>query len=1220
MKPTRKTNAALLAEIEDLQTKLAEAQSTLQANRSLQWEITERKPQEERILRLTSLYAVLSRVNEAIVRTDDEESLFREVCRIVAEEGGFPLVWIGQAKDRRVVPEAWSGPAEDYLKQIKVETEGKLGQGPTGTCIRENRPIVNDDFTTNPTMSPWREAALRYGFGASAAFPLRRGGKAVGAMTLYAPQPGVFDAEQVALLESLSADISYALDTLDQEQLRIHAEQSLRESDERLHFSLETSHTGAWDLDLVDHTAFRSLEHDRIFGYTELLPQWTYETFLEHVLPEDRMLVDGNFRRAVETQTDWSFECRIRRTDGQVRWIWAAGRHRRDAAGTAQRMAGIVQDITDLRKAQEALRESEERYRTVADFTYDWEFWIDPDGRFKYVSPSVERIVGLPIGQTDAAEDTLRRIVHPQDLKKRLAHLREEMKGNSPGEAEFRIVRSDGQIRWIHHVCRPIHDSQGRFLGTRGSNRDITEHKHAEALRLANSYNRSLIEASLDPLVTIGPDGKITDVNSATELATGCTRKELIGTDFSDYFTEPDKARAGYQQVFQEGSVRDYPLELRHRDGRIASVLYHASVYHDEMGNPVGVFAAARDITRRKQGEEALRRASAYNRSLIDASLDPLVTIGPDGKITDVNSATELATGCTREELIGTDFSDYFTEPDKAQAGYQQVFQEGSVRDYPLELRHHDGHVTSVLYHASVYRDEMGNPVGVFAAARDITAWRQAEEAVKIERQRLYDVMETLPVYVVLLSKDYHVPFANRFFRERFGESNGKRCFEYLFNRNEPCEICETYKVLKTHAPLGWEWTGPDGRNYDIHDFPFTDTDGSPMIMEMGIDVTDRQKAFEELERRASQLQRLTMELSQAEDRERHRLAQILHDDLQQLLVGAKLHLNILANKIHSGESKDAKTLLSQVHDLISESIDKSRSLSHELTPPLLYQGTLVDAMTWLAQRMQRTCGLTVDVDAGADADLSSDTLKAFAYKAAQEMLFNVVKHARVKRAKLQLRRLKGYVRLIVSDEGKGFDLNTLGKAGGFGLFSIQERSRLLGGWMKFKSTPGAGSIFVLAVPDAAAPATAEAVGQPADRQAVARHTARTRAAEREANHPLRVLLVDDHKVMREGVAALLDEQPDIEVVGQAGNGRDAISMTRKLQPDVVVMDVAMPILGGEEATRRIKSHWPQTRVIALSLSEETIVSKKMRKAGAECYLSKTDPSEKLLAAIRGQK
>lgn len=119
----------------------------------------------------------------------------------------------------------------------------------------------------------------------------------------------------------------------------------------------------------------------------------------------------------------------------------------------------------------------------------------------------------------------------------------------------------------------------------------------------------------------------------------------------------------------------------------------------------------------------------------------------------------------------------------------------------------------------------------------------QAYAAVQAERQRLHDVLQALPVYVILLSRDYRVIFANRFFEERYGKAHGRPCYNYLFNRDRPCEICETFKVLTTGKPINWEWTGPDGHDYEVHDFPFTDSGGVPMIMEVGIDVTEMNRA-----------------------------------------------------------------------------------------------------------------------------------------------------------------------------------------------------------------------------------------------------------------------------------------------------------------------------------------------------------------------------------------
>ena len=140
---------------------------------------------------------------------------------------------------------------------------------------------------------------------------------------------------------------------------RKHLDAALRESEDRLRFALDEIETGAWEIDLVDHSAYRSLKHDQIFGYETMLPKWTYEMFLEHIVPEDRAMVDQKFQQAMETKGDWHFECRIIRRDGEERWILARGRHRLESDGQSRRVAGIVQDITERKRLEEQLRRSQ---------------------------------------------------------------------------------------------------------------------------------------------------------------------------------------------------------------------------------------------------------------------------------------------------------------------------------------------------------------------------------------------------------------------------------------------------------------------------------------------------------------------------------------------------------------------------------------------------------------------------------------------------------------------------------------------------------------------------------------------------------------------------------------------------------------------------------------------------------------------------------------------
>jgi PAS domain S-box-containing protein len=259
------------------------------------------------------------------------------------------------------------------------------------------------------------------------------------------------------------------------------------------------------------------------------------------------------------------------------------------------------------------------------------------------------------------------------------------------------------------------------------------------------------------------------------------------------------------------------------------------------------------------------------------------------------------------------------------------------------------------------------------------------------------------------------------------------------------------------------------------------DVHGRPLYCVTHVhDVTDRKQAeealrslnerlelqiaqrTEDLRHTVDRLRKLTLDLSQAEDRERKRIADILHEDVQQTLAAAKFHLNLLDSEPRNVE--EAGEIVGQVKHMLKDAIEKSRNLSHELSPAL-YQVELLEILNWLAHHMQEKHGLTVRVEAHGPVDSPSEPLKAFLYKVAQELLFNVVRHAGVREARLRVRRTRQSIYLSVIDQGWGFDPQKLERAAGFGLLGIRERVQSLGGRMKIKSAPGTGSRFLITVP-----------------------------------------------------------------------------------------------------------------------------------------------------------
>lgn len=352
-----------------------------------------------------------------------------------------------------------------------------------------------------------------------------------------------------------------------------------------------------------------------------------------------------------------------------------------------------------------ALKKSEHRYKRLLESVTSYVYTVNfkkgqPVNTFH--GPGCEAVTGYTSAEYSANPLLWHSMIHKDDIDKVMEQVSELHLGANAPTIEHRIIRKNGSMLWIESTLVPTFDSGGQLISYDGIITNINDRKIAqEALQRANAYNRSLFEASPDPLVTIGADGKITDVNSALEVMTGCFRKDIIGTDFSDYFIEPELARTAYLKAFKEGLTQDLPLELKHREGHNTSVLYNATVYRNESGQVIGVFAAARDISERKRLEREISEISSQERRNIGNELHDEVG----------QSLTGISFLCkVLEQRFSERKSDDYRDIQKIKEGLNEVIKK--VRDISRDIsafKVSEGDIQSALQGLAIRTKEIYN-------------------------------------------------------------------------------------------------------------------------------------------------------------------------------------------------------------------------------------------------------------------------------------------------------------------------------------------------------------------------------------------------------------------------------------------------------------------------------------------------------------------------------
>ena len=353
-----------------------------------------------------------------------------------------------------------------------------------------------------------------------------------------------------------------------------------------------------------------------------------------------------------------------------------------------------------------------------------------------------------------------------------------------------------------------------------------------------------------------------------------------------------------------------------------------------------------------------------------------------------------------------------------------------------------------------------------------------------------------------------------------------------------------------------------------------------------------------------TRLRALASQLSLAEERARRKLGTELHDYLGQMLVLCRLKLT---KRYADGKPVSMAQQRRDADRILQEAIAYTRSLVAQLTPPILREFGLVSALTWLGDQMKQH-RLHVEITEGISSVDLPEEQAILLFQSVRELLMNVVKHAGSQRATLSIGLDQGRLSLTVCDNGVGFDAAQESPGNHFGLFSIRERMEGIGGTFEVSSLPQQGTVARLSLPLVAdLHATEKDPHQDMSLPALSR-TAQTPT--------VRILMVDDHPLVRQGMRGVVEGFANMEVVGEASNGKEAVQLARDLRPDVIIMDINMPLMNGVEATKIIKAHSPEITVVGLSVNNDRQVQAAMKAAGASAYVTKDVASEMLCEVI----
>lgn len=473
------------------------------------------------------------------------------------------------------------------------------------------------------------------------------------------------------------------------------------------------------------------------------------------ILPEDIGQLQESVRSIVQGSVPEAITLRMKKKDGDIAIIEFSG----SPIIEADLIAGIQvigRDITERRKSETALRESEEKYRLLADYTYDWEYWIAPDESILYTTPSCEKITGYTAQEFADDKGLIKKIIHPEDGHAIDHHMTGGFTSQQPGKVDFRIIHRNGDIRWIGHVCQPIYNEHGEFIGRRASNRDITTRKRMEyELRDANRRLLDIIDFLPDPTMVINADGKVAAWNRAMEKLTGIPTDSILGKGDYPYapwfygtprpalidlvlFNDEDRIRELYPRYRRDEHTVFAEVSTQRPDGTRVELWLTATPLFNQNGETIGAIESVRDVTHQKAIARAWKDSKNYLDAIINTISDPVFVKDRQHRFVTLNDGFCRFVGHTRNDLLGKTDYDFFpkNEADIYRQKDEEVFSSQGINENEETLTDAQGNQHTIVTKKSLFRNGSGEEF-IVGIIRDITERKQMETALRETNKKL---------------------------------------------------------------------------------------------------------------------------------------------------------------------------------------------------------------------------------------------------------------------------------------------------------------------------------------------------------------------------------------------------------------------------------------------------------------------------------------------------